>query len=43
MEHIAASGLTAGTRLVERALADHLKVSRSPVRRPCVCWPTTAS
>ncbi|WP_353479753.1 GntR family transcriptional regulator [Streptomyces sp. ALI-76-A] len=28
-----ASGLTVGTRLVERALADQLKVSRSPVRR----------
>ncbi|MFD3610826.1 GntR family transcriptional regulator [Streptomyces atroolivaceus] len=33
VEHITASGLTVGTRLVERALADQLKVSRSPVRR----------
>lgn len=33
VEHIAASGLTVGTRLVERALAEQLKVSRSPVRQ----------
>ncbi|MDX3225203.1 GntR family transcriptional regulator [Streptomyces sp. ME19-01-6] len=33
VEHIAASGLAAGTRLVERTLADQLKVSRSPVRQ----------
>jgi DNA-binding GntR family transcriptional regulator len=33
VEHIASSGLAAGTRLVERALADQLKVSRSPVRQ----------
>ncbi|WP_063736449.1 GntR family transcriptional regulator [Streptomyces sp. RTd22] len=33
VEHIAAEGLSAGTRLVERALADQLKVSRSPVRQ----------
>ncbi|ELS51131.1 putative GntR family transcriptional regulator [Streptomyces viridochromogenes Tue57] len=33
MEHIAAGGLTVGTRLVERALADQLKVSRSPIRQ----------
>lgn len=32
VEHIAAGGLAVGTRLVERALADQLKVSRSPVR-----------
>ncbi|MFF8572676.1 GntR family transcriptional regulator [Streptomyces sp. NPDC015408] len=33
VEHIAADGLSVGTRLVERALADQLKVSRSPVRQ----------
>ncbi|MFJ8655776.1 GntR family transcriptional regulator [Streptomyces rochei] len=32
-EHIAAEGLVVGTRLVERTLAEHLKVSRSPVRQ----------
>ncbi|MCF1595124.1 GntR family transcriptional regulator [Streptomyces muensis] len=33
VEHIAARGLAVGTRLVERALAEQLKVSRSPVRQ----------
>ncbi|MFE1954574.1 GntR family transcriptional regulator [Streptomyces sp. NPDC059524] len=32
-EHISSSGLAKGTRLVERTLAELLKVSRSPVRR----------
>ncbi|MFF3500629.1 GntR family transcriptional regulator [Streptomyces sp. NPDC003247] len=33
VEHIATNGLPVGTRLVERALAEQLKVSRSPVRQ----------
>ncbi|MFH9815069.1 GntR family transcriptional regulator [Streptomyces sp. NPDC017230] len=33
VEHIVAEGLAVGTRLVERVLADQLKVSRSPVRQ----------
>ncbi|MFJ8538308.1 GntR family transcriptional regulator [Streptomyces sp. NPDC093591] len=33
LEHIAASGLTADAHLVERLLADQLKVSRSPIRQ----------
>ena len=33
VEHIAEGGLAVGTRLVERTLADQLKVSRSPVRQ----------
>ncbi|WP_320775933.1 GntR family transcriptional regulator [Streptomyces sp. CRN 30] len=33
VEHIAADALPAGTRLVERTLAEQLKVSRSPVRQ----------
>ncbi|WNE99757.1 GntR family transcriptional regulator [Streptomyces luomodiensis] len=33
VEHIATGGLPEGTRLVERNLADLLKVSRSPVRQ----------
>ncbi|MFD4116921.1 GntR family transcriptional regulator [Streptomyces niveus] len=32
-DHIASSGLPKGTRLVERSLAELLKVSRSPIRR----------
>lgn len=33
VEHIAVQALAVGTRLVERTLADELKVSRSPVRQ----------
>ncbi|MET8489654.1 GntR family transcriptional regulator [Streptomyces tendae] len=33
VEHIASSDMPAGARLVERALAEQLKVSRSPVRQ----------
>ncbi|GHH09815.1 GntR family transcriptional regulator [Streptomyces lanatus] len=33
VQHIAEGGLPVGTRLVERALANQLKVSRSPVRQ----------
>ncbi|WP_406690776.1 GntR family transcriptional regulator [Saccharopolyspora sp. ID03-671] len=32
VEHIREQGLPAGSKLVERALAEHLRVSRSPVR-----------
>ncbi|MGP3769637.1 GntR family transcriptional regulator [Streptomyces sp. SDT5-1] len=33
VEHITSGGLPVGTRLVERSLAEQLKVSRSPVRQ----------